>query len=408
MRPERELQQTAARQLEAAGYYVEQDALPNGNRSAPSYARADLLAWAGTEDGETAPEVVVEVKTQPKVNRGDALAQLSRIAAVAGARRAFFFDGHWHEADPTFTRLNEAGCPQPVTPFGHARAPKQLIERELSALRDRLRSSPMTVNGIDWIDCAAKAAELSADTPLSRLCTGSRSRFFLARMLSASPDEFGIPIPLADAMVRLLAPGPGITVLDPACGVGGSLLAVAEASDATRLQGWCSNDGILGAARTLGGLSGCAADFVGHSFDETLGNDFAADSIISVLPFGVRLRERARLADGSMSNELDVALLDRITRWLKPGGRAVVAVAPRLLFSATAESLRKRLAREFRVVSIIELPAGIFQWTKIRVAIVVLENKPPTETLVARLSEDWTQQLSSSGQFLAAFRRHLE
>lgn len=403
------LEHLAARQLEDAGYYVEQAARPLGaGKNGMSDIFADLLAWGGGDGGELLPEVVVEVKTKLRASLNEALAQLSRVAAVMGARRAFVFDGQWHEADPAFTRLNDAGCPRPAAPASGGRAPRWLIERELWAVRDAERSHGQVARGSDWVERVVRAAEPENGTPLSRLCQSQASRMSLARLLSESTDEYGVPQGLADAMVRLLGPAGGTNVFDPACGLGGTLLAVADVCPGALLRGWGPNSGVVRAAQMLGQLSGRAIDVASMSFEEALASAASADAIISLLPFGVRLRDRVRLTDGSTSSELDVALLDRAVGWLKPGGRAVMVVPPRLLFSASASALRARLVNDVRIVSVIELPPGIFQSTKIPVAIVVLERRPATETLMARLRDDWELQLSESGEFFAAFQRHLK
>jgi hypothetical protein len=406
--PERNLEHQAARELEEAGYYVERAVRPAGPRKkGASDIIADLIAWGGDEYGELLPEVVVEVKVKRRGSSDAALAQLSRVAAVMGARRAFFFDGRWHEADPAFLHLNDSGCPQPVVPASGGRAPRRLIERELWTMLDSERGHRSTM-GSEWVERVARAAEPEAGTPLSRLCLSKGSRRQLARILSEGAEERGIPEALADAMVRLLGPSAGADVLDPACGLGGTLWAVADACPGALLHGWWPNEGVVRAAQMLGSLCGSAIEVASVSFEEALARPASADAIISVPPFNVRLRERVRLADGSTSNDLDLVLLDRMVGWMKPGGRAVIALPPRLLFSESAAGVRARLVRDVRIVSVIELPPGIFQSTKIAVAILVLERRPATETLVARLREDWEAQLSPSGEFFAAFERHLK
>ncbi len=78
-----------------------------------------------------------------------------------------------------------------------------------------------------------------------------------------------------------------------------------------------------------------------------------------------------------------------------------------MLFEHSASALRRRLAAELRVVAVVELPSGIFESTRIPIAIVVLERRPATETLVANLRADWESQLSTSGEFFRAYQTHL-
>jgi len=60
-----------------------------------------------------------------------------------------------------------------------------------------------------------------------------------------------------------------------------------------------------------------------------------------------------------------------------------------------------------RVTAIIELPPGLLSGTSIPMTLLVIENRSSTETLVARMTDDWKSQLSSGGAFLEAYRRHL-
>ncbi len=405
---ERSLEATAAEQLQQAGFFVELEMRPGGTKKkGAGDLVADLLAWAGDDSGELVPDVVVEVKAMLRGPIDRALAQLSRVAAVMGARRAFFFDGRWHEADPTFTRFEDSDCPRPAVATAEARVPRRLIEREIWAMRDRERGRQGVARGSEWTELVVRAAEGDENTALSRLCAGARARFSLARILSEGGGELEVPAALTDAMVRLLAPSGSISVLDPACRLGGELWAVAEVCPQAILRGWWPNEGAVHAARALGRLCHAPADLACISFEEVLAKQVAVDAVISVPPFGVRLRERVQLGDGSTSADLDVALVDRVAGWLKPGGRAVAVVPPGLLFADRASALRRRLAADLRVVAVVELPGGVFESSKVPVVIVVLERRPATETLVARLRADWKSQLSPSGDFLMAYQRHL-
>jgi hypothetical protein len=408
---ERSLEQVAADQMQRAGFFVERDGGPSGTRKKGANAiAADLTAWATDEGGELAPEVVVEVKAKLRGPIDNALAQLSRVAAVLGARRAFFFDGRWHEADPTFTRLQVTECPSPQVPAVEARVPRRLLERELWALRDRERHRGRETRGADWAELVLHVAAAEAEAPLSRLCRSPRSRLSLARTLAESVGEFVVPELLVDAMVRLLAPADNCVVLDPVCRLGGTLWGVGEAYPGAVLQGWWPDEPAVGVASDLGRFCNLRAEFSCTSFEEILARDASVDAAIGVLPFGVKLPHGVALKGGAMTMEFDVALLDRIGEWLRPGGRAVMAVSPSVLFSASAPAaeLRARLAADLRVVAVIELPSGVLRGNAVRLGVVVLERRPPTETLVARLQADWASQLSPTGEFYGVYRRHLD
>ena len=126
----RNLEHEAATALEAAGFFVERQAHRNA-RNDQRYREliADITAWGGDDAGELAPEVVVEVKAKLPRALDRELAQLSRMATVARARRAFVFDGSWREADASFTKLETAQCPEPARPVSRARVSSSVLEQ---------------------------------------------------------------------------------------------------------------------------------------------------------------------------------------------------------------------------------------------------------------------------------------
>lgn len=84
------LTRLAADQLQANGYLVELEArTPLGNTGRD--IRADIIARSGNEQGDLAVDVVVEVKDKLDANLEGALVQISRIASILGAPRAYLF-----------------------------------------------------------------------------------------------------------------------------------------------------------------------------------------------------------------------------------------------------------------------------------------------------------------------------
>ena len=161
----------------------------------------------------------------------------------------------------------------------------------------------------------------------------------------------------------------------------------------------------LTSAADLSRFCDVPAVFNCKSFTQTAAEREVADGIISLLPLNVRLNERVPLTRGGDTGELDIAILDRVTQWLRPGGRAVLAVTPRLLFAESAAPVRAQLGEAARVVAVIELPNGVLNTTNIAIGILVIERSLPTSTLVARLRSDWFSQISD-GDFFRAYEQH--
>ncbi len=401
---QRDLEDVASTELEAAGFFVERERRRIVGARSHGDLIADITAWGANVAGDLSPELVVEVKAKLPRKSDGVLAQLSRMAASVGARRAFVFDGSWHEADASFTRFETAKRPIPEQPLTNARVSDSILERAIWQARDESRGR--VSQDEDVVALVLRAAQ-SPNTSLSQLCTNEQTRLAVARLLSNSSRERAVPRALADVLVRLLEPHRSDVILDPNCGFGSLLWAVAahKQHDAheKRLCGWCASANDAAIATTLSDFCGTNAAFNVQSFMQATSKSDVADRIIALLPFNGRLKERVQLTNGADTSELDVAMFDRVTQWLSPGGRAVLAVAPHLLFADSAEPVRARLGKTARIVTVIELPRGVLETTNIPIAIVVIERSPPTNTLVARLRSDWLSQLSDDGDFFHAY-----
>ena len=79
----------------------------------------------------------------------------------------------------------------------------------------------------------------------------------------------------------------------------------------------------------------------------------------------------------------------------------------RFLFSGALAEFRRYLSEKFRIVAVIELPPRSLEGTSVAPALIVIENTAPGETLVARLEDDWANQLSEAGEFYKAYVSHL-
>ena len=406
---ERELEDRAAKELEAAGFVIARDARPAPEKLLGTTVRADVCGWSAGESAELEPDVVVEVKLLLRAaDRARALAQLSRVTAAFGARRAYLFDGAWHEANDDFTQFVTSSCPSPRRVLAEARVPVQLLRAEVWSLLERRRAEGEVIRGEDVLEFVLDDLRAGKAQSLARLCATRAGKLSLARLLCDQAGELAAPLALMSGLVRLLGVEPGHAVLDPMCRLGGSLWTVAEQQADVSLDGWWCSARAIAVAQNFAAFSGLEARFTCSSFDEVLSRSAQTDRLIALLPFGVKLRERVALvAGGRDTQDLDVGFLDRLPGWLKAGGRAVVVVPPRVLFADGAAEVRERLAREYRVVAVIELPGGIFDMTKIPVGILVLEKKPPTKSLVARLGADWVEQLAPGGEFFRAFEQHL-
>lgn len=405
---EDDLTSRAVEQLSDAGFLVERGVRKSRGRM---QTQADVLAHAGTTSGDLMLDVIVEVKSRVTAEHIEsALAQLSRTASVFGARRAFIFDGEWFAVDASFTSATPSGCPRPAFPARGARVSDELVATQLWQIRDRLRGAGHHARDHEFLDEAISEAH-STTSPLS-IAVGSALGAARLGQLLAAEDEMGPPVAVADAMARLLAPRPSWTVLDPAARLGGCLwatraLAISGGFDVI-LQGSDPNVAFRGGAEKLASLVGTNVAFESRGLLDTLIHEASVDGIVSAPPMNVRLPESVTLSTGERTTDADLALLDAATRWLRPGGRAVLAVVPRLLSAeGAAARLRAHIVRTSRVTAVVELPARVLPGAAIRLGLVVIEKVPPSDTLLADLGDDWQQQLSPTGGFMRAYHEHI-
>jgi len=241
-----------------------------------------------------------------------------------------------------------------------------------------------------------------------------------AQDTKSGAGQYFTPRPLIAAMADCIAPKPGDTICDPACGTGGFLLAahnhVAQHNpNLTReqkkhlkehaLRGWelvQSTARLADMNMMLHGIgsnksvpivvSDALAADPGERFDVVLANP----------PFGKKSSTMITGAEGKVSTEKDVIERDdfwattsnkqlnfvqHIKTLLKQHGRAAVVLPDNVLFEGGAgETIRKKLLHECDVHTLLRLPTGLFYAQGVKANVIFFERKPASET-------PWTQKL---------------
>lgn len=211
--------------------------------------------------------------------------------------------------------------------------------------------------------------------------------------------QYFTPRALIRAIVDVADPRIGETVLDPACGTAGFLLAAFEhmkgqSADAAR-QRFLRAKALSGVDNTplvvtlasmncyLHGLSPkespirCADSL--EKEPETL-----VDVVLANPPFGTRpagatdiASVRSDLFVSTSNNQLN--FLQHIMLSLKPGGRAAVVLPDNVLFEAGAgEKLRRKLLADYDLSTILRLPSGIFYAQGVRANVLFFRRGGPT------------------------------
>lgn len=412
---------TAAAAMTEAGFFVQREVTIDtvGQRR----VHLDLIGWAATDDGELVPDVIVEVKALHTAEQlAAATQQLGYYLPLVGAARAFVYSGEWHVVEPGLVVAVRAEPPRPSRPAISARAPEQLLRQLAWRAMDELRSLSTRVESwrslLDAISSDASHRTGSA-LDLARLAQNRANGATIARIVMELAERFDGSKPttenatadLSAAMVRLLDPHDGWTVCDPYCGLGAVLLAAHEFCAASgincRLMGYERSRESLARAEQLLSLTGAPVDIrqADIAFEPVLAN---IQSVVARLAIGSTLPEPQALGLGGTTRDGEIVALDRIFGALQRGGRAVTLVSPRLLFAGGGiGQFRAALGERARIVSVIELPGGLLPGTRIHCAILVFENGPASETLVAKLTADWRAQLAPGGAFLSEYLRHL-
>lgn len=210
--------------------------------------------------------------------------------------------------------------------------------------------------------------------------------------------QYFTPRSLIQAMVDVTRPQIGETVLDPACGTGGFLLAAydymkAQSADREK-QDFLKNKSLHGVDNTALVVTLASMNLYLHGIGtdrspiecrDSLEKepDELFDVILANPPFGTRPAgsveiDRSDFYGETKNNQLN--FLQHIMQSLKSGGRAAVVIPDNVLFeSGTGEIIRKRLLSDFNLHTILRLPTGIFYAPGVKANVLFFTKGTPTK-----------------------------
>jgi type I restriction enzyme M protein len=241
-----------------------------------------------------------------------------------------------------------------------------------------------------------------------------------AQDTKSGAGQYFTPRPLIQAIVDVIAPKPGETVCDPACGTGGFLLAahdyvVKHNPNLTKPQkarlkeetfkGW---ELVQATARL------CAMNMLLHGIGSqdfepiVVSDSLAADPgdrfelVLTNPPFGKKSSTTIVGEEGKVSKERDsvergdfwtttsnkqLNFIQHVKTILKQNGRAAVVVPDNVLFEGGAgETIRRKLLNECDVHTLLRLPTGLFYAQGVKANVLFFDKKPASET-------PWTKKL---------------
>lgn len=261
----------------------------------------------------------------------------------------------------------------------------QMPNGEESTYSVHMRDARFTVPSPSLL---ARVVDLLDEIPMdNRDTNGDLYEYLLSKLATSGTNgQFRTPRHIIETMVRLMEPTPEDTIIDPACGTAGFLVAASEylreehpeafRDDRLRhhfhhgmFHGYDFDSTMLriGSMNML--LHGVESPDI--QYRDSLSQGAAEDQhtfslILANPPFAGSLdyeSTSAELQRMVKTKKTELLFLALFLRLLKPGGRAAVIVPDGVLFGSTKahRTLRRALVEEQKLDAVVKLPSGVFK-----------------------------------------------
>jgi type I restriction enzyme M protein len=237
-----------------------------------------------------------------------------------------------------------------------------------------------------------------------------------ATEVKSGAGQYFTPRPVIDAIVRCVEPKIGETILDPACGTGGFLLAAFEqmkgqSHDREKLR-QLREDTFHGTDIVDEVVRLCAMNLYLHGLGNgaspvTQGDALADegserfDVVLTNPPFGKKSSYQVVGEDGSVTTEREsyeredfkfttsnkqLNFLQHIMTVLEGHGRAGVVLPDNVLFEAgrAGEGIRRRLLEQFNFHTLLRLPTGIWYSPGVKANVLFFDKRPASKETQTR------------------------
>lgn len=256
-----------------------------------------------------------------------------------------------------------------------------------------------------------------------------------AQDIKGGAGQYFTPRPLIQAIVEVIDPEPGETIVDPACGTGGFLLAafthIAADPDLDREQKRHLQLDALHGVELVDGVSRlCAMNLLLHGIGPTTADgeppirtgdslnakpgDFY-DIVLTNPPFGRKSSVLVINAEGEQEREAltvyrddfwattsnkQLNFVQHVHSLLKINGRAAVVVPDNVLFEGGAgETIRKRLLQNADVHTLLRLPTGIFYAQGVKANVLFFDKRRAEMGDKPHTSKLWIYDLRTNLHF---------
>ena len=289
-----------------------------------------------------------------------------------------------------------------------------IFRKAQNRIQDPAKLKRLIVDLIDKENWSATGTDIKGDAYEALLSKGAED-------IKSGAGQYFTPRPLIQAMVDCIQPSVSDTVVDPAVGTAGFLLAAHEyaAKDAETLTPTERDhlrDSFVRGVELVDGTARLAAmNMLLHGIGTPNGESLIevkdaliADPgtrqsvVLSNPPFGRKSSLTMVGADGRESREereierqdfvvttsnKQLNFLQHIATILDINGRAAVVLPDNVLFEGGAgEKLRRRMLRDFDLHTMLRLPTGIFYAQGVKANVLFFEKKPAAE-------RPWTKKL---------------
>ncbi len=241
-----------------------------------------------------------------------------------------------------------------------------------------------------------------------------------AEDVKGGAGQYFTPRPLIAAIVDVIAPQPGQSICDPACGTGGFLLAahdyLAKHHALDRAEKKKLKSGTFFGIELVDSVTRlCAMNLLLHGIggdseldlpvvtkDALAGKHGEYNIVLANPPFGKKSSVTIVNDAGESSRESliinrddfwastsnkQLNFLQHIFTILKQHGRAAVVLPDNVLFEGGAgETIRRELLKQADVHTLLRLPTGIFYAQGVKANVLFFDRKPAAE-------KPWTQKL---------------
>ncbi len=316
-------------------------------------------------------------------------------------------DSDGDELEVTYRHMLEELARQPGT-LG------VIFRKAQNRIQDPAKLKRLIVDLIDRENWSAAGVDIKGDAYEALLAKGAEDS-------KSGAGQYFTPRALIAAMVACIQPSAADTVVDPACGTGGFLLAAHAyaARDAEDLDPDARNhlrDGFIRGTELVDGTARLAAmNLLLHGIGQPVGDPLiqVGDALTSdpgdrysvVLanpPFGRKSSVTMIGADGRESrDDLEIVrddfwvttankqlnFVQHVKTIMAINGRAAVVLPDNVLFEGGAgETIRRRLLKEFDCHTLLRLPTGIFYAGGVKANVLFFDKRAASE-------QPWTEKL---------------